>query len=508
MHGSGIVEHLDVVVVGAGLSGIGAAVHLQRRLPTQSFAVLESRDAVGGTWDLFRYPGVRSDSDMFTLGYSFRPWTGAKAIDGDDIREYLTATAQQEGVLARVRLRRRVVAASWHSDTARWQLTVHERAADATGEWRAGEPGTETTMTCSFLYVCSGYYRYDQGFSPELPGLAAFGGRVVHPQHWPDGLDVAGKRIVVIGSGATAISLVPALARAGAHTTMLQRSPSYVAAVPSHDSLADRLRGRVPQRLAYRIVRAKRMTTAVALYQFSRRRPAAMKAFLLRAAKAKLPATFDTETHFGPRYAPWDQRLCAVPSGDLFRAISAGTADVVTDRISTIDARGVVLASGGRLDADVLVTATGLNLLTFGGIRVDVDGRVIDPGGTLAYRGMMLAGVPNLAFTIGYVNASWTLKADLVAEYVCRLLARMQRTGARSVVPVAPAEPGVLRPLLDLTSGYIQRSGHLLPRQASRAPWLTHQNYFRDLAVYRFGTLSRDVRFDTVAAHPTPVPVR
>ncbi len=501
MHSTERAEHLDVVVVGAGLSGIGAAGTLLRRTPDRSLAVIESRDAVGGTWDLFRYPGVRSDSDMYTLGYAKRPWGGEKSIaDGDDIREYVQRTARETGVDRRIRLRQRVVAASWRSDRALWELTVLHRDPAALGEWRDGEAGTTSTITCSFLFACTGYYRYDQGFSPEIPGLDRFAGRVVHPQHWPADLEAAGKRFVVIGSGATAVTLVPALAKRGAHATMLQRSPTYVAAVPSRDRLALRLRGRLPQPIAYRVVRAKHILGSIALYQYARRRPEAMKALLKRSAAEKLPASFDVDTHFSPRYDPWDQRLCAVPGGDLFRAISAGDADVVTDRIDHVDADGIVLASGGRLDADVVVTATGLNVLMLGGMRVDVDGAAVDTGSTLAYKGMMLAGVPNLAYTIGYTNSSWTLRADLVANSVADLLVRMRRRGQAVVVPQAPAGETPTAPVIDLAAGYIRRGLHLMPRQGRRSPWTVHQNYLLDLLLFRVDPRRRDLRFQPAPA--------
>jgi monooxygenase len=491
-----MTEHLDVVVVGAGLSGVGAAATLLRRAPDRSVAVLESRDAIGGTWDLFRYPGVRSDSDMYTLGYAARPWPGEKAIaDGDDIREYVRREAEDTGVRQRVRFRQRVVAASWRSDRALWELTVLHRDPAATGEWREGEQGTTSTLTCSFLFVCTGYYRYDEGYSPEIPGLDGFEGRVVHPQHWPADLDPAGKRFVIIGSGATAVTLVPALAKRGAHAVMLQRSPTYVAAVPSRDRLAMRLKGKLPAGVAYRAVRTKHILGAIVLYQFARRRPAAMKAMLRRLAAEKLPASFDVDTHFAPKYDPWDQRLCAVPGGDLFRAISAGDADVVTDRIDRVEAHGIRLASGGSLDADVIVTATGLNVMVLGGMRIDVDGRVVDPGTTVAYKGMMLTGVPNLAYTIGYTNSSWTLRADLVANAVAGLLGTMRRRGTPVVIADAPTDGGPTAPVMDLASGYLQRATHLLPRQAGRAPWKVHQNYLRDLAMFRFDAGHRALHF-------------
>ena len=490
------LEHVDVVVVGAGLSGIGAAAQLRRGVPGLSLAVLESRGALGGTWDLFRYPGVRSDSDMYTLGYRFRPWTGAKAIaDAADIRDYLSATADEEGVTPLVRFGQRVVAAEWRSADARWELTVLRRDP-AAGEWTEAEGGATVRMTCSFLFACTGYYRYDEGWTPEIDGLDSFGGDVVHPQRWPEDLPVRGGRAVVIGSGATAVTLVPALARQGAAVTMLQRSPTYVAAVPSRDRLAGRLAGRVPPTLAYRIVRAKRILGSILLYQLARRRPETMKRTLRQAAVAKLPAGFDVDTHFTPRYEPWDQRLCAVPSGDLFRAISSGEAEVVTGAIERIEPDGVRLTDGRHVPADVLVTATGLNVLGLGGMRLTVDGRPVDPGARLAYKGMMLDGVPNLAFTIGYTNASWTLKADLVAGLVVRLLRRMRRRGTPiAVVPEQPAG-GATAPLIELSSGYVRRGEHLLPRQGLRAPWRLHQNYLRDLVLFRLARLGRSVRFE------------
>ncbi|MDH2443720.1 NAD(P)/FAD-dependent oxidoreductase [Amnibacterium sp. CER49] len=500
-----MTEHLDVVIVGAGLSGIGAAAHLQRERPGTSYAVLESRSAIGGTWDLFRYPGVRSDSDMYTLGYAFRPWTDPKAIaDGDAIRRYVRDTAEQEGVSARVRLRHRVVAAAWDSAAARWTLTVH-RLLRTDGEWREGDPAEELSITCSFLFVCSGYYRYDEGYTPQIAGLDDFEGAVVHPQHWPDDLDVTGRRVVVIGSGATAVTLLPSLARNAASVTMLQRSPTYIGAVPSTDRVADSLRRRLPGALAYRAVRWKNVLKAMAVYQLSRRRPDTMRALLKQAQVRALPEGFDVETHLTPRYGPWDERLCAVPDGDLFRAIRRGRADIVTDRIERVERDGLALASGARLPADVIVTATGLNVLAIGGMRLSVDGRAVELAETLAYKGMMLSGVPNFALTIGYTNASWTLKADLVARYVCRLLAHMERRGMAVAVPEAPAlDPASTVPLIDLASGYVRRGAHLLPRQGPRTPWRLHQNYLRDLALLRLGPVGDGMRF---ARAPRPAPL-
>ena len=492
-------EHVDVLIVGAGLSGVGFAAQLQRELPGKSFTVLESRGAIGGTWDLFRYPGIRSDSDMYTLGYSFRPWAGAKAIaDGDSIREYIEATVADEGLKSHVRLNHRVASAEWSSETALWTVTAVRTSG---GEYRsddaASRPSEPVTFTCSFLSVCAGYYRYDEGFTPAIEGADTFAGTIVHPQHWPADLDYEGKQVVIIGSGATAVTLVPSMAKSAAKVTMLQRSPTYIAPVPSRDHLADRLRGKLPAQLAYDVVRAKNILFSMFTYQLSRRRPETMKAIVRKSAIAKLPAGFPVDTHLAPSYQPWDQRLCAIPNGDLYRAISAGTADIVTDKISRITPDGIDLASGTSIPADVIVTATGLNLLVIGGMTLTVDGEPVDVGKTLTYKGMMLDGVPNFALTIGYTNASWTLKADLVAGYICRLLKHLDRRKLQWVAPQAPsgvADAG-LTSLIDLKAGYILRDAGDLPRQGARSPWRLHQNYLRDFALLRAGRLTDNVRF-------------
>ncbi|WP_374456909.1 flavin-containing monooxygenase [Nocardioides sp.] len=468
-----MTDHVDVLIIGAGLSGIGAAAHLAKDLPGTSYAVLERREASGGTWDLFRYPGVRSDSDMFTLGYRFRPWRGTTALaDGASILRYVRDTASAYGVDRHIRYGHRVTSAAWDSTTARWTVTV-----EVDGETRQ--------LTADFLWACSGYYDYDQGYAPHFEGQERFAGRVVHPQHWPEDLDYEGKRVVVIGSGATAVTLVPAMAAGGAgHVTMLQRSPTYVLPLPAQDGFARRARRVLGDRLSYPLVRAKNIGLATALYGLSRRRPRLVRR-LIRAANVKLlPEGYAVDTHFKPDYDPWDQRLCLVPDGDLFRAISEGGADVVTGRIRTFTETGVELESGEHLEADVVVTATGLNVRIFGGADLVVDGAAVKPHETMAYRAMMLSGVPNFAFTIGYTNASWTLKADLVAEYVVRLLRHLRETGARTVVPVRDPAVGEV-PLMDFDAGYVQRVIHTLPRQGDVAPWQLKQNYLHDSRTLR-----------------------
>ena len=474
-------EHVDVLIVGAGLSGIGAAAHLAKDLPGTSYALLERRAVSGGTWDLFRYPGVRSDSDMHTLGYRFRPWRGDTALaDGAAILDYVRDTAREFGVDRHVRYGHHVTSAAWDSQTSRWTVTSQV-------------DGEATTMTADFLWSCSGYYDYDQGFTPELEGQDRFRGQVIHPQHWPDDLDYAGKRVVVIGSGATAVTLVPAMAAAGAaHVTMLQRSPTYVLSVPGKDAVKRRLTSLVGERTSYTVTRWKNIALQSALYRVSRRRPDLVRTAVRKANVAQLPPGYAVDTHFKPTYDPWDQRMCLVPDGDLFRAIKDGSASVVTDRIATFTETGLDLASGDRLEADIVVTATGLNLQIFGGAELSVDGEPIKPPETMAYRAMMLSGVPNFAFTIGYTNASWTLKADLVGEYVVRVLKRMRSTGSRSVVPVRDESVGEV-PLMDFDSGYVRRMVHTLPRQGTVAPWALKQSYLHDAVALRTARLDDGV---------------
>jgi cation diffusion facilitator CzcD-associated flavoprotein CzcO len=466
------MEHLDILIVGAGLSGIAAAYHLQTRHPGKRYAILESRGEIGGTWSLFQYPGIRSDSDMYTFGYSFRPWTGAKAIsDGPSILTYLRDTAARYGIDRHIRFEHRVVCADWSSSESRWSIEVELGGANET-----------TRYSCRFLYVCSGYYDYDSGYAPDFPGQDAFRGVVVHPQHWPQDLDCTGKQIVVIGSGATAVTLVPALAGEAAHVTMLQRSPGYVTALPAKDHVAELLRQMLPLRLAYGIARIKVILVAMFFYELSRRFPALVKGLIRREQKKRLPADFDIDTHFKPRYNPWDQRVCVAPDGDLFEVITAGRASIVTGRIDTFTEEGIRLKSGQTLPADIIVTATGLKLLAFGGIRFGVDGVALDPGKAYTYNGVMLGNVPNMAFCVGYINASWTLRADLSSLFVCRLLHYMDRHDYRQVVP--KADEAALQPplpLLSFSSGYVLRSLDQLPKQSARVPWKLRQNYLVDL---------------------------
>jgi cation diffusion facilitator CzcD-associated flavoprotein CzcO len=473
------LEHVDVLIVGAGLSGIGAACHVQAQCPDKSFAILEARGAIGGTWDLFRYPGVRSDSDMFTLGYSFEPWTEAKAIaDGKSILEYVRRTARERGVQDKIRFQHRVVRAEWSTEQAQW--TVEAQRTDTVETVR---------LTCGFLFVNTGYYRYDQGFTPQFPGADSFAGTIVHPQHWPEELDYTGKRVVVIGSGATAVTLAPAMAGAAEHVTMLQRSPSYVLSLPATDPIADRLRSLLPAKIAYPVVRWKNVLTSMLLFQLSRRRPALVKQFLRKNARGQLPAQYDIDTHFSPDYDPWDQRMCFVPDGDLFTAVSGGKLSIVTDTIDSFTEKGITLASGKELEADIIVTATGLNLLPIGGMALTVDGEAMELEKALTYKGMMASSVPNFAFTIGYTNASWTLKADLVAGYVCRLLNHMDKRGYRYCMPIAPEFSSPTEPLIDLKAGYVLRSLDKLPKQGPSAPWRLYQNYPRDVLLMRHGSL-------------------
>jgi monooxygenase len=466
--------HVDVLIVGAGISGIDAAYHLQTKCPGKTYAILEARDALGGTWDLFRYPGIRSDSDMFTLGFPFRPWTGDKSIaDGASILAYVRETAEAYGIDRKIQYHQRVERARWSSRDTRWTVGVRDTHS-----------GTLREVTCQFLFACSGYYDYDAGYTPELAGRERFRGQIIHPQHWPEDLDYTGKRVVVIGSGATAVTLVPELARRAAHVTMLQRSPTYVVSVPARDRVAHWLRERLPSDTAGQLVRWKNVLLAMGTYAYSRRFPRSTSKFIIDQVKKHTAGTVDVATHFTPAYKPWDQRLCLVPDADLFDAIKAGTVSIVTDHIDTFVESGIRLRSGTTLDADLVVTATGLVLKVFGGIALEVDGTTIDPAATMVYRGTMCSDVPNFAFAAGYTNASWTLKCDLTSQYVCRLLNHMDAHGYTRAVPRRDPRVGE-EPLLDFSSGYVQRALDKLPRQGSVVPWKLYQNYIRDLWMIR-----------------------
>ena len=471
-------EYVDVLIVGAGLSGIGAACFLRQRCPERSFAVLEGRERMGGTWDLFRYPGIRSDSDMFTLGYAFKPWTNPKSIaDGADILSYIKETSAEYGIDEHIRYSQRVKSANWDSASSRWVVQVEQ----GDGELRE--------MHCNFLYSCTGYYSYDNPYTPEFAGTDQYQGQLFHAQHWPEGLDYKGKKVVVVGSGATAVTVVPEVAQEAAHTVMLQRSPTYMANVPAKDEMAIRLRKWLPERWVYHLTRWKKVSFQLFFFNLARKRPQMVKRVLLGGLREELGPDYDIRTHFTPRYNPWDERLCAVPDGDMFEAIRDERVEVVTDHIDHFTDSGVVLKSGRELPADIVVLATGLNLLFMGGIDLSVDGEAVDPSRHYVYRGMMLSDVPNLAQAFGYTNSSWTLKADLTAAYVCRLLNHMREAGKSVVTPVVGPDGVEDVPMLDFTSGYVQRSVQDFPKQGAQRPWRVYQNYFKDLFSLRFSSL-------------------
>jgi cation diffusion facilitator CzcD-associated flavoprotein CzcO len=488
-----MAEHFDVVVVGAGISGIGAGYFLQRDCPDRSYVILEGRERLGGTWDLFRYPGIRSDSDMYTLGYSFKPWTQAKAIaDGPSILRYLDETAREYGIDRHIRHQHRVVAADWSTPDARWTVTV-ERGAER----------ERVEFTCNFLFMCSGYYNYDAGYLPHFEGREEFAGTIVHPQHWPEGLDYAGKRVVVIGSGATAVTLVPEMAKTAAHVTMLQRSPTYIVSRPSEDGIANWLRAKLPTKLAYRLTRLKNVGMQQLFYRIARKKPEQTKERIVQMVRDELGPDYDVARHFTPSYNPWDQRICLVPDADLFAAIRAGAASVVTDHIERFEADGIRLKSGELLPADVIVTATGLDLQLMGGVPFTVDGQRVEPAQSLGYKAMMYSDIPNLASSFGYTNASWTLKSDLTCAYVARLLNTMKKRGMRQVTPRVGADV-TREDFLSFTSGYVQRAIDRFPKQGDKRPWRVHQNYTLDLIDLKFGGIDEGMEF----SNPEPARVR
>jgi monooxygenase len=476
-------EHFNVLIIGAGLSGIGAARHLQMRCPDRDYAILESRSGIGGTWDLFRYPGVRSDSDMYTLGYSFKPWEERKAIaDGPSILKYVRDTARENDIEQHIRFGHRVTSAAWSSTEARWTVDVER-----------GDGKERMQFTCNFLFMCSGYYRYDQGFTPDFPGVHSFTGRVVHPQQWTPDVAYAGKRVVVIGSGATAVTLVPELAKKAAHVTMLQRSATYIVARPSVDAVAINLKRWLPSPLAYSLTRWKQVLLGLYVFQLCRRDPAKVKRLIASGVRTALGPDYDVAQHFSPRYNPWDQRLCLAPDGDFFAALKSGNASIATDEIERFTPTGLQLRSGAHLHADLIVTATGLNLQVLGGLQLSVDGKPIDLSKTLNYKGMMFSGVPNLASSFGYTNASWTLRSDLTCEYVCRLLNHMKKRGLKQCTPRNTDASMTEQPWVDFPSSYFARSLHLFPKQGSKAPWKLYQNYPKDIMLLRYGKVDDGV---------------
>jgi cation diffusion facilitator CzcD-associated flavoprotein CzcO len=489
-------EYVDVLVIGAGISGIGAGYHLQTMCPNRSYLILEGRDDIGGTWDLFRYPGVRSDSDMHTLGFSFKPWTAAKAIaDGPSILAYLRETVAEYGIGEHIRFGHRVISADWSSADAAWTVIARRTDDDAT-----------VTIRANFLFACAGYYSYTRPYQAQVPGLDDFAGQVVHPQFWPEDLESAGQRVVVIGSGATAMTLVPALAEDATHVTMLQRSPTYVVSRPSEDAIANRLRRYLPDRVAYALTRRKNVALQQFFYGQARKQPEKVKAKLIALARRSMPGV-DVDTHFTPTYNPWDQRLCLIPDGDLYETVNRGKVDIVTDTIDTVTATGIRLSSGRELDADIIVTATGLQLVTLGEVAISVDGEAVDFADTWTYKGFAYSDVPNLASSFGYINASWTLRADLTSEYVCRLLNHMEATGTVQCTPRLRPEDADMaaRPWIEhFSSGYMQRSMHLMPKQGDREPWVNPQSYRRDKKMFRTAPIEDGVmRFTRPSRAPT-----
>ena len=474
----GIDNHFDVIVVGAGISGIGAAYHLQTMSPKSTYQILEGRADFGGTWDLFRYPGIRSDSDMHTLGYRFKPWTADKSIaDGPRILDYLRETITENSIDKKIRYNQQVTKAQWSSEDSRWSLTVTDKVSDEV-----------KTFTCGYLFMCSGYYSYKQGFTPEFAGVEKFQGKVVHPQQWPQDLDYKNKRVVVIGSGATAMTLVPAMANDVAEITLLQRSPTYVISRPSVDPFAKRMRRIWPKKIAYALTRVENTTRQQELYKLCREAPEGVKSVLIDAVRAELGADFDVDKHFTPTYKPWDQRMCLVPDSDLFVALRSNKAKVVTDTIKTFTETGIQLDSGEHLEADIVVTATGLNLCTLGEMEFVVDSQPVDFAKTWTYKGFAFSGIPNLASSWGYINASWTLRADLTCEYVCRLLNHMRKTKTTSCTPTLrkiDQDMPQRNWLEDFTSGYMKRMMHKMPRQGDHEPWINPQNYELDKKMFR-----------------------
>lgn len=478
------IEHLDVIIVGAGLSGIGAAWHLQDKCPSKTYTILESRDAIGGTWDLFRYPGVRSDSDMFTLGYNFKPWTGTKIIaDGASIREYIRETARENGIDKKIQYGVKVLSADWSDDTASWTVTT---------EQTVNGKKKKVKLTCNFLMSCAGYYNYEKGHDPQFEGQDDFKGDIVHQQKWPEDLDYSNKKVVIIGSGATAVTLVPEMAKTAEHVTMLQRSPTYMGTIPAEDALSNQLRKFLPDMLVYRMGRTRNVLFQMGVFQLAQRQPKLMRGVLQGLVKTQLRGSVDMK-HFTPKYNPWDQRLCAIPNGDLFKTMREGKADIVTDHIEKFVANGIQLKSGKVLEADIIVKATGLQIKLLGGVELSVNGEKVKMSEGMAYKGTMFENVPNAAMVFGYTNSSWTLRADLISEFVCRLLNQFDKTGATKVVPVNKDPSVKTVPFFDMNSGYIQRAKGMLPMQGTKGPWRVFMNYALDIPSLRFGKLNDGV---------------
>ncbi|MEJ2162217.1 MAG: NAD(P)/FAD-dependent oxidoreductase [Robiginitalea sp.] len=484
------MEKFDVIIVGAGISGIGTAYWLQEKCPGKSYAILEARERIGGTWDLFRYPGIRSDSDMFTFGYRFKPWENPQSLsDGASIRNYLKETAAENGIDQKIRFGHKVLSADWSGQDACWSLEV------AHGD-------TTSTLETRFLYMCAGYYSYEEGYRPAFKGEESFQGAIIHPQFWPKDLNYTGKKVAVIGSGATAVTLVPTLAEKAAHVTMVQRSPTYIMKLPNRNGLYVALNKWLPGRLAYRLTRWRNLMLTMVLFGFSRAFPKRMKRLLMKGAAAELPQGYEVEKHFNPNYNPWDQRLCVIPDGDLFQAIKEQKANVVTEEISQFTPKGIALKSGEVLEADIIVTATGLKMKLLGGALISIDGKPLDTHDALVYKGMMMSGVPNFAIAFGYTNNSWTLKTDLTANLVCRILNYMDRKGYDAVVPEVPADIQA-EEFLPLDSGYMKRAKHILPKNGSKRPWRVYQNYLMDMLLTRFGRVrDRHLSFGHAADSP------
>ena len=466
--------HKDIIIVGAGISGIAAGYNLQKSCPDKSFAILEGREALGGTWDLFKYPGVRSDSDMHTLGFRFKPWIHKKAIaDGPSILKYLNETVDDYNLREKITYNQKVIASNWVSDSSIWELTVDDN-------------GQEISMSCNFLFLCGGYYSYDKPYMPDFPGMDEFNGRVIHPQFWDESLDYSNKKVVVIGSGATAVTLVPAIAESAKQTTMLQRSPSYVISAPAEDSWNNALNKIFPVKFTYFVIRWKNILRTIIGFYLSRKYPERIKERLINLVREELGQDFDVEKHFTPSYKPWDQRMCLVPDGDLFSAIKDNRANVVTDTIDTFTPTGILLNSGNEIEADIVISATGIELNALNDINVSVDGVKVEANRKLSYKGMMLSGVPNLAISFGYVNSSWTLRADLTCEYVCRLINTMDKEGCAACSPEEDLNALVEDDYIDFTSGYVQRALDRLPKQGKKSPWRNYQNYLLDIFYVRF----------------------